>query len=206
MAASGLLEIDDARGVVLDSVRRLPAEPVELRASLGRVLARDVTASAPVPPFDASAMDGYAVRAADVEGAVPSRPLRLRVVDESRAGMPARAVVTPGEAIAISTGAMMPGGADAVVPIEEVARANGIVDVCEPAPAGRHVRRAGEDVPVGHTVLRQGELLGAAQLGVLASLGHQSVLCARRPRVSVLVSGSRPASASAPVRSATRTR
>jgi len=187
--ASGLLEIDEARRLVLGAVTPSQPEPVALDAALGRVLGEDVSAEQPVPAFDNSAMDGFAVRAQDVAHADGAAPVVLGVIDESRAGAPARAGLEAGQAIAISTGAMLPPGADAVVPVEDTSRRDGRVEVRAAAPAGRHVRRAGDDIRAGDTVLERGTRLGAAELGVLASLGRPSVECAPAPRLSVLVSG-----------------
>jgi molybdopterin molybdotransferase len=144
------------------------------------VLAEDVAAAHDLPPFDNSAMDGFAVVAG------PSR--ELEVVGESRAGTPATGTLQPGQAIRISTGAVVPGGADAVVPVERVDVADGRVAIPETAP-GANVRRAGEDVRAGETVLSAGTELGPAELGVLASLGRSSVSCHARPRVALLVTG-----------------
>jgi molybdopterin molybdotransferase len=187
--ASGLMEIEEARRLVLGAVTPLTPEPVELRAALGRALGEDVSAEQPVPAFDNSAMDGFAVRAEDVAAAADASPVVLGIVDESQAGDPARATLAAGQAIVISTGAMLPAGADAVVPLEDAHQQDGRVEVRFAAPAGRHVRRAGEDVRPGQAVLARGGLLGAAELGVLASLGRTSVACAPRPRLSVLASG-----------------
>jgi molybdopterin molybdotransferase len=164
-------------------------EQLDLDASLGRVLAEEVIAADPVPPFDNSAMDGFAVRAADVVTATPDAPVRLPVIGESRAGAPAQAALAPGEAIAISTGAMLPHGADAVVRVEDTRRAGDQVELLAPVSPGQELRRAGEDVQPGKTVLRAGTTLGAAELGVLASLDRAVVTCRRRPRVSILVTG-----------------
>src|SRR5271154_6066785 len=106
MAVSGLLDIEDARRLVLDAAEPLPGEPVELADVLGRVLGEEISAAESVPAFDSSAMDGFAVRAEDVAGADERVPVALRVIDESRAGAPAFATLEHGEAIAISTGAM----------------------------------------------------------------------------------------------------
>ncbi len=187
--ASGLLEIEQARRLILDAVRPLPSEAVELHDALARTLAHDVSAQEAVPAFDSSAMDGFAVRAEDVVAADQSSPTVLRVIDESRAGSPAEAVLGGGQAIAISTGAMLPAGADAIVPVEDTRRHNEQVEVFAPAALGRHVRRAGDDVGAGQTVLRRGTSLGPAELGVLASLGCVQPACVRRPRLSLLVSG-----------------
>ncbi len=189
MAASGLLEIEDARRLVLGAVNPLAPERVELRSALGRVLAEDLSAAQAVPAFDSSAMDGFAVRAADVADAGERRPALLRVIDESRAGSPARASLGGGQAIAISTGAVLPPGADAIVPVEDTRRQDGQVEVLVAALRGAHIRRAGDDVRAGQAVLGHGTVIGPAELGVLASLGGLTVRCARRPRLSVLVSG-----------------
>jgi molybdopterin molybdotransferase len=186
---AALLEVDLARELVLATIRPLPAEEVELVEALDRVLAEDVIAKAPVPAFDGSAMDGYAVRAEDVAGATVGAPARLRLIDESRAGSPAQASLSGGDAIAISTGAMIPAGADAVIRVEDTSTIDGEVAVLVPAPSGRDIRRAGEDLRAGQQVLARGRLLGPAELGVLASLARTTVRCARRPRLSVLVSG-----------------
>jgi molybdopterin molybdotransferase len=199
MAASGHLEIEQARRLVLAAVRPLAAETVELSDALGRALAEDVVAEQPVPAFEGSAMDGFAVRAADLASAAES-PVTLVVIDESRAGVPTAATIAPGQAIAISTGAVMPAGADAVVRVEDTTRRGDVVEVRAAAAVGENVRRAGEDVLAGATVLHRGARLGPAELGVLASLGRASARCARRPRLSVLVSGDELLDPGAPAR------
>jgi molybdopterin molybdotransferase len=196
---SELISIDEARARVLDAVRPLAAEDVPLAEALGRVLAEDVESRIDVPPFDSSAMDGYAV--------VAGPEAELEVVGESRAGRPADAAVEPGKAIRISTGGALPGGATAVVPLErseavagEGGGAGGVarplgeaggperIRVGASAP-GDNIRRAGEDVRAGRVVLGRGSLLGPAELGVAASIGRGSLRCARRPRAAVLVTG-----------------
>ncbi|HEX4467143.1 MAG TPA: gephyrin-like molybdotransferase Glp [Solirubrobacteraceae bacterium] len=187
--AAGLIELEQARGLVLACAGALSSEPVALPEALGRVLAEDVHSDAAVPPFDNSAMDGFAVRSLDVSGARAERPVLLTVVGESRAGSPTTRVLARGEAIAISTGAVIPDGADAVVPVERTQRESGRVEV-RAAPTGRaNVRFAGEDVHAGELVLGAGSELGAAELGVLASLGRARPLCVRRPRLAVMTTG-----------------
>jgi len=186
---SSLIELEEARRIVLECARALDGEDVELEHALGRVLAEEVLAADAVPSFDNSAMDGFAIRADDVREAERGAPASLELVGESRAGLPAQVVVGPGQAIAISTGAMMPEGADAVIPVEDTAAANGTVSVFAQTPPGRWVRRAGEDIIAGASVLTPGTRLGPAELGVLASLGRGSAICTRRPRVSVLTTG-----------------
>jgi molybdopterin molybdotransferase len=175
--------------MVLAAAPRMPAENVPLADALDRVLAENVTGSEPVPAFDNSAMDGYAVRAADTDGASPEAPVSLRVVGESRAGRPAGIEVPVGEAIAISTGAVVPAGADAVVRVEDTRFADGAVAITAEASAGLNIRRAGEDIRPGEALLKPGAELGAAELGVLASVARGSARCARRPRVAVLSTG-----------------
>jgi molybdopterin molybdotransferase len=189
VTASGLLEIEDARRIVLSHANPLPSQQVRLVEALGRVLAGDIVAAQPVPAFDSSAMDGFAVSSRDMNGASPQRPLLLRVIDESRAGAPARRRLADREAIAISTGAQVPPGADAVVRVEDTRAAGEDVEVLRAVAAGSDVRRAGEDMRPGQTVLERGRSIGAAELGVLASLGRAEVSCVRRPRLSLLVSG-----------------
>jgi molybdopterin molybdotransferase len=191
MSGSTLVELDDARKAILSAARELVGESVALgNGALGRVLGEDVAATHPVPAFDNSAMDGFAVRAPDLAGAGPSNPVTLRLVGESRAGHPASTMLGRGQAIAISTGAMLPDGANAVLPVERThRRGDALVQALGEAELGEDVRRAGEEVLPGQTVLRAGRTIGPAELGVLASLGRSLIRCVRRPRVSVLVTG-----------------
>jgi|SRR5215211_1930792 len=185
----GLIEITDARRLVADRVDALEAEPVELRRALWRVLAEDVTSPEDVPGFDSSAMDGYAVRAADTAGASAEHPVRLRVVGESRAGHPAARAPARGEAIAISTGAVVPADADAVVRVEDTDGGRDAVEVQAEVEPGRDIRRAADDIRAGETVLSAGTEIGAAEAGVIASIGRAQVRCSRRPRVALLTTG-----------------
>jgi molybdopterin molybdotransferase len=184
-----LIEIERARELVLERAAPLEAERVALAEALARVLADEVRSEEPVPGFDNSAMDGFAVRAGDTAGARPDSPVVLRVAGESRAGHPADTPVRAGEALRISTGAVVPAGADAVVRVEDTRGVDGTVLVEEEVEAGRDIRRAGEDIAPGQTVLRPGTPIGPAELGVIASLGLRSVVCRRRPRVHVITGG-----------------
>lgn len=184
-----MITIERARELVLGRVRALAAEDVPLRAAVGRFLASDVAAAEDIPGFDNSAMDGYAVRAADVAGASGEHPARLRLVGESSAGHPAERELGEGEAIAISTGAAVPRGADAVVRVEDTERDGEQLLAVAAVAVGGCIRRAGEDVRAGVTVLNAGALLGAAELGALAAAGQPIASCARRPRVAMLVTG-----------------
>ena len=184
-----LIELEAARRLVAERVRPLATVRVPLREALGSVLAEEIVAPENVPAFDNSAMDGYAIRAADTAGAGAASPVSLRVSGESRAGAPAASGLLAGEAIAISTGAVAPEGADAVVPVERTTRRNGAVEVLAEAAPGANIRRAGEDVAAGERVLAPGAVIGPAELGAIASAARAEVACAGRPRVSVLISG-----------------
>jgi molybdopterin molybdotransferase len=178
---SELISIDEGRRRVLEAVRPLAAEDVPLGGALGRVLAENLESSIDVPPFDSSALDGFAV--------IAGPRAELEVIGESRAGHPIAERLRPGAAIRISTGAVIPAGTTAVVPVERSgAGANGRVRV-DASREGDNIRRAGEDVPAGRVVLRKGTVLGPAELGVAASLGRGSLVCSRRPRVAVLATG-----------------
>jgi molybdopterin molybdotransferase len=176
-----LISIAEGRRRVLAAVRPLAAEGVPVAAALGRVLAEEVVSPIDVPPFDNSAMDGYAVIAG--AGGV------VELLGESRAGHPAGEVVRAGAAVRVSTGAQLPRGATAVVPVERSAPAEGAGVVVEGSAAGENIRRAGEDVRRGDLILRPGARLGPAELGVAAAVGRTELVCARRPRVAVLVTG-----------------
>ena len=158
-----LMPIERACELVLARVSPLPSEEVALRNCIGRHLAADVASGEDIPAFDNSAMDGYAVRSADVAAATTDRPARLRLAGESSAGHPAEAEVGAGEAFAISTGAAV--------------------------PAENNIRRAGEDVRAGARVLSAGARLGAAEVGAIAAVGHPAATCARRPRLALLLTG-----------------
>lgn len=189
MGESELIELEAALEMVLARASRLEAETVEIGEALRRVIATDAVADAPVPGFDNSAMDGFVVRSADTEAAGPEHPVRLKVVGESQAGRPDTRRLSGREAMQISTGAMIPEGADAVIRVEETRSDGDWVEMASPVPVGQDIRRAGEDVRVGETVIRSGSRLGPAGLGVLAGMGLEWISCTRRPRVAILTSG-----------------
>jgi molybdopterin molybdotransferase len=196
---SSLLDPRAAAKAVLERTPRGQAEPVPLTEALGRVLARDVTSAEDVPGFDNSAMDGFALRSADVAAASAGAPVSLRLVGESRAGHPHGGSLGPGEAIAISTGAMVPPGADTVLRVEDAVQADTELRVAAPLEPGKEIRRAGEDIRGGDTVLGTGTRLGAAELGVAASTGVAELSCTRSPRVAVVVTGDELISPPAPL-------
>lgn len=188
--ADPLINVAAARQAVLEQVAGvLPAESVCLADALGRVLAAAAVAPEDVPGFDNSAMDGFAVRADDARSAAPGSPVRLRLAAESRAGAPAARALEAGEAFRISTGAALPAGADAVVRREEVQEDSGGIEFEVAVAPGRDVRRAGDDIRGGATVLRPGVTLGPAELGVLASVAVANPACVRRPRLGLVCTG-----------------
>ncbi|HEX3802872.1 MAG TPA: gephyrin-like molybdotransferase Glp [Solirubrobacteraceae bacterium] len=180
-----LLQVDDALETVLAEARPLPAEQVRLAAAAGRYLAEPVIATIDLPPFTNSGMDGYAVRHADTPG-------RLEVIGESAAGTPFSGSVGPGQAVTISTGAVLPDGADAVAPIEWIDALDGAgaIEVPRPVPHDFSIRHAGSDVEHGTEVLAAGRRIGPAQIGAAASLGLSWLRCGSLPRVAVLTTGS----------------
>jgi len=178
-----LLALAEAQARVLAAAEPLPAETVPLEAASGRVLAEPAVAVVDLPPFASSAMDGFAVRVEDLPGA-------LTVVADVAAGAPAGRALVAGEAMAISTGGVVPDGATAVVPIEHVVQRDNEVEIADAVVEGAHVRPRGGDVSAGQIVVERGVRLAATQLGALAAAGVAAVACARRPRVVVLATGS----------------
>lgn len=180
-----MLTVEQAREQILSRVHVLAAERVALPESLGRVLAEPVVSTREIPPWPNSSMDGYAVRAADT--ARP--PATLTIVERIAAGVLPTRPLGPGEAARIFTGAPLPAGADAVVPQEDVEADEHRVTIARAIETGAYVRPRGEDVRVGDRVLEPGRTIGAAEIGLLATLGHSPVLVHHRPRVAVLSTG-----------------
>jgi molybdopterin molybdotransferase len=157
---------------ILDSIRPLPPTQLGITEAEGCVLAEDVTASRPLPPFDNSAMDGYALIASDVAGASKDSPVTLRVSGEVAAGDTGAYAVTPGSALIITTGAKLPGGADAVVPVEDTDGGVARVAIGTAVEPGHAVRFSGGDARQGEVLLPRGTRLGPLQIAVLAASGH----------------------------------
>lgn len=192
---SELLPVAEARARVLAALEPLPAEAVPLGDALGRTLAAPLAARRTQPPWDCSAMDGYAVRAADVGAPGVS----LHLVGEAAAGRAFSGALHPGEAVRIFTGAPMPAGADAVLMQEDADREGDRVVAREAVTAGRHIRAAGIDFSAGETLLSAGRRLGARDLALAAALGHPFVEASRRPRVAILATGDELALPGAPL-------
>jgi molybdopterin molybdotransferase len=200
---ASMLTVDEALEHVLAAFSRLPAETIAIEEGLSRVLAQDVRAELDLPPFANSSMDGYAVRAADVAQARRDSPARLVVVADIPAGTAPQVTIAAGQAARIMTGAPIPAGADTVVPVEQTddapqgirredrsaARPPDVIAINVPTAVGDYVRPSGEDVRAGQTVLREGRVLRAADLGVLAGLGIPRIQVVRQPRVAVISTG-----------------
>ena len=205
-AAPGLLSLETARDAVLAVAEPVGTERVAAADSFGRITAETVTASVSLPPWANSAMDGYAVRSADTAGATEDAPVELRVVGDVAAGAAPDVTVVPGTAVRIATGARLPEGADAVVPVEDTTPLDAAGrpgprgrDATGPVPAaclvhvaagpGDSVRAAGSDLGAGQAILAPGTPIGAAAVTLIAGTGRADVLVHRRPRVAVLATG-----------------
>ncbi len=190
-----MITVEEAQQSVLDRIERLPAEPTDILDTLGRVLAEDVVSDIDIAPFDNSAMDGYAVRAADLADAAAGHPVVLDVVDHIAAGVFPTVEVGAGQASRIMTGAPIPAGADAVVKVEDTrpgaadGGTGGTVEIGVTVPAGANLRRRGEDCRAGDVVLSAGEVITPAAVGLMAAMGRSRVAVYRRPRVAVVSTG-----------------
>jgi molybdopterin molybdotransferase len=181
-AVASLLSLEEAQRRILERVVRLPDEQVALDHVAGRVTAADVESRVDLPPFDSSAMDGFALRSADTPG-------RLPVVERIAAGRPASRALTAGEAMGIATGAAIPDGANAVIPIEDVVDHGNEIEIAERVERGADVRPRGGDLRAGQVVVSRGMRLGPAQVGALAAAGVADIPATRRPRAAVLSTG-----------------
>jgi molybdopterin molybdotransferase len=177
-----LLTMEEAQRLIIERAKPLAAESVPLEEAVGRVLAEPARAAVDLPPFASSAMDGFALRASDSPG-------RLEIAARIAAGVPAPRALEPGEAMAISTGGVVPEGADAVIPIEYVVEYDNEVEIPEPVAPGANVRPRGGDARAGDVVVEPGVRLGAARLGALAASGIAEVACFARPRAAVVATG-----------------
>ncbi len=198
-----MISVEEALSRILDTVKVLESGRQPLLESLGQVLAEDVYAAFDVPPRDNSAMDGYALRYGDVSAATPENPIELRVVETIAAGAYPRVTITEGSAARIMTGAPLPAGADTVVPFEETDETSrdSVTDRIgiHRAKPENNVRRAGEDITSGSLVLQAGTRLRPGEIGVLASLGRDTVAVIRRPVVAVLATGDELAEVGTPL-------
>ncbi len=185
------ISLEEARRRLAAAIRPLArTECVGLADAAGRVVVRDVTSSIDVPPFARSAMDGYAVVAADTASATRRAPVRLRIVERIYSGQPPREPIAPGACAEIATGAPMPAGADAVVIVEDTTPSTGdAVAILEPASPGQNIGRRGADISAGARVVRAGDLLTPGRVGALAATGCAELEVYGRPRVAILSTG-----------------
>ena len=177
-----LLSLAEAQARVLERVQPLEGEPVAVAEAFGRVVAEEARSLVDLPPFPSSAMDGFAVRTADTPG-------RLPIVARIAAGVPPPRALAAGEAMGIATGGVVPDGADSVIPIEYVAEHDNEVEILETVGQGDNIRPRAGDVAAGEVVVARGARLHAAQIGALAAAGVERIVCARRPRVAILATG-----------------
>ena len=196
---SGLVSVDVHIDELTAAIRPLAPTELALAEAEGCVLAADLTARYPLPSFDNSAMDGYAVRAVDVAGASERSPVTMPVTGEVAAGDTGAYAIAPGMCVRIMTGAQVPAGADAVIPVEWTDGGATKVAIRQPAEAGNHIRRTGGDAREGDVLLTAGTVLGPAQLGLVAAAGRGTVLVRPRPRVVVISTGNELAEPGAPL-------
>jgi molybdopterin molybdotransferase len=192
--------VEEHQRVVAGLITARPATAAELPAAEGRVLAEDATATVSLPVFDNSAMDGYAVRADEVASATADHPVKLPVAEDIPAGRIDVPALQPGTAHRIMTGAPVPAGATAIVPVEATDGATDVVRIDAPSAEGKHIRRAGEDVAAGTTVLRAGQLVTPSVVGLAAALGLRELIVIPRQRVLIISTGSELVSPGTPLR------
>ena len=184
-----MLTPEEARAIVLEHVKVLGPERVALLDATGRVLAQDVLARRDNPPCDNSAMDGYAVRHADVAAATDAAAIALAVIEDIPAGTVPQKTVGPGQASRIMTGAAVPAGADTIVPVEDTRPAGQGIEILAVEERGAHIRRRGEDMRCGEPIIKAGTECGPGELAVLAAVQQSFVSVYRRPRVAILSTG-----------------
>jgi len=189
MNADRMLTPEEACDTVLAHIAPLGIERVSLLDATGRVLARDVLARRDNPPHDNSAMDGFAVRFADAQGATTEQPITLQVVEDIPAGTVPQKALEPGQASRIMTGAIVPEGADAIVPVEDTRSQGEQVAILDVEERGAHIRMRGEDMRGDEPVLEKGQVLGPGEISVLATLQQSFVTVYRRARVAIITTG-----------------
>ena len=184
-----MITVEEAIHLILDQIHPLGRERLNILQSLGRVLGEDIIARRHIPPWDNSAMDGYAVRWQDIQKASSKKGVRLTVLGDLPAGRIFTGEVGPGQAVRIMTGAPLPRGADTVVQVEETKKLGASVRIFARPEKGKNIRRAGEDVKAGERVLEDGTILRPAHLGLLASMQRSMVSVYGVPRVAILSTG-----------------
>jgi len=185
-----MIILEAATGKLKSRARPLKAEEIPVLKSFGRILREDIRSPFSIPPFNKSAMDGYAVQAADISGASDQEPVALDILEDIPAGQVGKFRLKKGTAARIMTGAPLPGGADTVVMVEDTESAPDVVLIKKALAKGAHVAPAGEDIKKGERVLSAGSLIGAAEMGMIAATGRSKVKVSTKPRVRVISTGS----------------
>ena len=183
------IKVDEARKIILEKIKVQGTEKVSISEALGRILSEDIIARRNNPPMDNSAMDGYALKAKDIELATSENPIKLEIIEDLAAGYSPKMTIQSGQAVRIMTGAPIPEGADAVIMQEDTERNGNRVQVKDKAEIRENIRDAGEDVREGETVIKKGAKLLPAHIGMMAVVGRSSVLVGRRPSVAILSTG-----------------
>lgn len=184
-----MISVEEALSIILSQVKVMGTERVDITSSLGRVIAEDIYAKRDNPPWDNSAMDGYAARFEDIKGAAKENPAVLRVIEDLPAGYVAKKTVGKGEAVRIMTGAPVPKGADTVVMVEDTEKEGERARIFRETPLGENIRKAGEDIKAGELVVPRGTTIRPAEVGIIATCGRAFVSVYQRPRVAVISTG-----------------
>lgn len=184
-----MISVEEAQKIILNEISVIGNEKVLLTESLGRTLSEEIISPLNHPPWDSSAMDGYAVRLSDTKGASPERPAYLKIIEEIPAGSLPQKTLRKGEAAKVMTGAPLPKGADAVVMVEETERKGESIEIYQTSDPGVFIRRKGEAVQEGAQILKKGLCLRSAELALMASIGKSVVPVYQRPRVAILSTG-----------------
>ena len=184
-----MIQVQEALDKILSKIQFKGVEKIPLDQALGRVMAEDVVSRINNPPLDNSAMDGYALIAGDIQSATPENPVKLEMVEEIAAGYTAKGTLKPGQTMCIMTGAPIPPGADAVLMQEDTQKDGDSILCLDRADVEENIRRAGEDIKIGESVLKKGTTLSPAHIGMLAVIGRSQIAVGQRPTVSILSTG-----------------
>ncbi|MDO8426013.1 MAG: molybdopterin molybdotransferase MoeA [Deltaproteobacteria bacterium] len=184
-----MISVESALDTILKEIKPLGLESVDIITALGRTIGEDISALRPNPPWDNSAMDGYALIDADAKGATDANPVKLKVIYDLPAGQVPKGPVKKGEAVRIMTGAPVPEGATAVIMVEKTSSDDGVVAIRSEVKPGENIRKSGEDFKAGEVVIKKGSLVRPAEVSMLATVGVPFVLVHKRPRVAVVSTG-----------------
>jgi len=184
-----MIPVQEALDTILSKIQFKGVEKIPLDQALGRVMAEDVVSRINNPPLDNSAMDGYALIAGDIQSATPENPVKLEMVEEIAAGYTAKGTLKPGQTMRIMTGAPIPPGADAVLMQEDTQKDGDSILCLDRADVEENIRRAGEDIKIGESVLKKGTTLSPAHIGMLAVIGRSQIAVSQRPTVAILSTG-----------------